>query len=517
MLDALELLDGDRLEPYRSKYVKHVLGAMKKKGHGQVVNRSELIQDIFGVEYMAPQSLRLEPEWAVVILASLVYSGDLLLAIPGKKFDATGLAELAGTSLDELSQFKHVERPKDWNLPALEALFELVGLAPGMVQLVTQGKEPPVTEMINAVEKAIQRLVLAQQSLQAGLYFWGRCVMGDDEIQKLRERLAETKMFLESLQPYDSPGKLKNFRYDAQEVSSHADGLRALGETEALQELMADLGTTASYLTTAEAVLPSDHPWIATIRTERDVVLNEIADPKKRSAATFRQHTQRKLADLKKAYLQLYVGLHIKARLGVNEDKRKGQLTVNKRLKDLQKLSTIELMPRQQLTDFQNRLASLKSCFALTEQELDASPVCPHPHCSFKPASEPLALPVAIVLNDLDNQLDTLVGNWTQTLLANLEDPTTKGNLALLKTAQRKLVDSFSHDQALPNNLSQDFIHALQEVLSGLIKVPVKIDDLRGAVVGRISGHARGNAQAVRGVSGSTHEGQGTWKSAHRA
>ena len=150
MLDALELLDGDRLDPYRSKYVKHVLGVAKKKGHGQVVNRSELIQDALGVEYMAPQSLRLEPQWAVVVLASLVYSGDLVLAIPGKKFDATDLSQLAGTGIDELVQFKHVERPKDWNLPALKALFELLGPAPGMVQLVTQGQEPPVQEMVSA-------------------------------------------------------------------------------------------------------------------------------------------------------------------------------------------------------------------------------------------------------------------------------------------------------------------------------------------------------------------------------
>ena len=59
------------------------------------------------------------------------------------------------------------------------------------------------------------------------------------------------------------------------------------------------------------------------------------------------------------------------------------------RLKVLQKLSTIELMPRQHLTDFQNRLAGLKSCFALTEQEMDAAPVCPH--CSYRPGAEPLA------------------------------------------------------------------------------------------------------------------------------
>ena len=57
------------------------------------------------------------------------------------------------------------------------------------------------------------------------------------------------------------------------------------------------------------------------------------------------------------------------------------ELLDDERLKDLQNLSTIDLMPRQHLSDFQNRLAGLKSCFALTEQELEASPVCPH--CGF--------------------------------------------------------------------------------------------------------------------------------------
>jgi len=54
VLDALKLLDGERLDPYRSKYAKHILNILKKKGHGQVVNRSELIQGGYGVEYFAP-------------------------------------------------------------------------------------------------------------------------------------------------------------------------------------------------------------------------------------------------------------------------------------------------------------------------------------------------------------------------------------------------------------------------------------------------------------------------------
>jgi hypothetical protein len=315
--------------------------------------------------------------------------------------------------------------------------------------------------------------------------------LAEEEAQKLRTRLNETKTFLESLQVYTSPGKLKNFRYDTQEVTAYRDGLNFLAEIESLQELVVDLSSTASFLSTAEAVLPPKDDWVAKMKTVRDNVLTQLGNPDKRSAATFRQQTQRKLNDLKKTYVQAYLSLHIKARLGVNEDKRKTRLMADERLKVLQKLSTIELMPRQHLTDFQNRLAGLKSCFALTEQELNASPVCPN--CSFKPGSEPPAAPAGSVLDGLDEELDKMVKNWNQTLLTNLEDPTTKGNLNLLKSEPKKLVNGFIKKRALPDlpaegpaqagKLDQNFIHALSEALSGLQKVPIKIADLRAALL----------------------------------
>jgi len=481
VLDALGLLDGERLDPSKSKHGKHILRQLKKKGHGQVVNRSELIQDDKGVEYMDKDRQRLESEWVAVVLAMLVYSGDLVLAIPGRKFDATGLPQLAGTNVDELTQFKHIERPKDWNLPALKALFELIGLTPGMAQLVTQGKDEPVQELQKAISESVEKLVLLQQNLQSGLLFWGRNLLAEEEAQKRCTKLEETKTFLESLQAYTSPGKLKNFRYDTKEVTFHRDGLNSLSEIKSLEELVVDLGSTASFLSTAEAVLPAEHEWVGKMKSARDEVLTQLSDPDIRGAATFRQQTQRKLTDLKKAYVQTYLGLHAKARLGVNEDKRKIRLMGDERLKVLQKLSTIELMPRQHLSDFQNRLAGLKSCFALTEQEMDASPVCPH--CSYKPDAEPPMAPAGTVLDGLDDELDKLVANWTQTLLSNLEDPTTKGNLDLLKSEPKKLVKAFTKKRVLPVELDQDFIHALGEVLSGLQKVPVKIVDLRAALL----------------------------------
>ena len=83
----------------------------------------------------------------------------------------------------------------------------------------------------------------------------------------------------------------------------------------------------------------------------------------------------------------------------------------------------------------------------------------------------------------MDDELEKLLANWTQTLLTNLEDPTTKGNLDLLKPGPKKLVNDFIKRRELPEKIDQNFIHALGEALSGLQKVAVKTTDLRDALL----------------------------------
>ncbi len=133
-------------------------------------------------------------------------------------------------------------------------------------------------------------------------------------------------------------------------------------------------------------MLPSEHPWLAKMRQEQGEILTNILNSQKRSTANFHQQTLQKLADLKQNYIQNYMALHTSARLGVNEDKLKNQLVQDVRSQSLQKLTTIDLMPASQLRDWQNTLASLRTCATLTEQELQATPTCPH--CQFKPGSE---------------------------------------------------------------------------------------------------------------------------------
>ena len=194
----------------------------------------------------------------------------------------------------------------------------------------------------------------------------------------------------------------------------------------------------------------------------------------------FRQQTERRLAELKNEYVRSYLSLHAKSRLGINEDKRKTRLMGDERLKALGRLSAIELMPRQHLVDYQDRLVGLPSCFALTEQELRAAPVCPH--CGFKPVAEPV-VSTAAILSGLDDEQDRLADSWTRTLLTNLGDPAISADLDLLKPKSRELIAEFVKEGKLPGDIDQDLVDALKEVLSGLQKVSATTRELRDALL----------------------------------
>lgn len=477
VLDALELLDGEKLNPYKSKYANYIRESLNQRGQGQVLNRSELIKKVNDIEYMSPDKFRLEPEWVTVLLTALVYSGDVVLSIPGRKFDANNLSQIIETPLADIINFKHIEKPKDWNIPALKALFELLGLAPGMAQMVTQGKEEPVQELQRLATATIENLVIVLQNLHGGMVFWGKPLLTEPQKESYTSHLRSTKTFLESIQAYNSPGKMKNFRYDMDEIKAQQVGLQTLQELKKLQELVAELGPISAYLSSAEAVLPDGHSIVTQMKSGRESVFPKIVNHYKQNPVHVRQQIMQEFLELKKHYKTEYMLLHTKARLGINEDKRKAELIQDKKLEKLQKISTIHLMPRQQLINLQNSLAGLKTCFALTEQDIEHSPVCPH--CNFRPSIELISNDVRLRFSGIEDELDNLFNNWTQTLLTNLDDPMIRENLPLIRPEQRKLVDSFLKSKRLPDKITGEFIETIQEVLSGLTKVVVKAEDLR--------------------------------------
>ncbi len=108
VLDGLKMLDGSRFDPIRSHYAQSVLGQLKAKGHGHVLRRQELLKGNADLEYFSRGKYRLEPDLLVIVLCGMVYTGDIVLVLPGKKIDSGNLSEISDWPLNDLQQFKHI-------------------------------------------------------------------------------------------------------------------------------------------------------------------------------------------------------------------------------------------------------------------------------------------------------------------------------------------------------------------------------------------------------------------------
>jgi hypothetical protein len=240
-----------------------------------------------------------------------------------------------------------------------------------------------------------------------------------------------------------------------------------------------ELGTTAAYFSQSEMILRNDHAWVKQAQVAREDMHAKLSqDRNAQNAAEYRLT----LSQLKRHYIVAYIAAHSKARLGVSEEKTRNALRKDKRLVATRALAGITLMPTGQLTQFEEKLAGLKSCSALDEPSLGLNPICQH--CSFRPAAEQLDLfPAANQLQQLDQDLDKLLAGWQQTLLDNLEDPVTKESLVLLSPKDQKLIEAFLKAKSLGDPVPPDFVRAVQEALSGLEKITISSADIRQALL----------------------------------
>jgi len=477
VLDGLELLDSDKLKPHQSRYAKGVLKKLAAKPPGQVVNRKELITAKNDVEREC--QYQLEPEFLLIILASLVQNGNITLSVAGKKLDAANLSEVTRIPLDQLLAFKHIEEPKGLPLAEWVALFDLLNLNEGLIRNENTHDEV-VRQLHLRANELTEKVVTVAQYVQTGLPCWGSELIPTEDREQYRQKIDRLQTFLEGLQAFNTPGKLRNFKKSVSEIQEQAPTLALIQQIQDLHGLVQELTVLTGYLGTATAIMPPQNPWRVQMKPIREEWQAKLIDPIARSAADFRQKISRALQKVKDDYRTAYFDLHKKSRLGVNEDNKKKTLLKDSRLEHLKKLTGVSLLPHSTLTELQSRLAKVQTCFTLVKDDLDTSPICPH--CNFHPQDENSGVSGVAVLDQIDKQINDLLENWTKTLLDNLDDPTARKSIKLLPEVQRKAVNAFLNDKKLPEKISNDLVQGMQQALSGLIAIPVKPTDLLDAL-----------------------------------
>ena len=423
---------------------------------------------------------QLEPEFLLIVLAALVQNGNVTLSVTGKKLDAANLNEASKTPLDQLLAFKHVEKPKGLPLAELVALFELLGLNEGLIRNENTHDEA-VKQLREKANELTKKVVTVAQYVQTGLPCWGSELIPAEDRERQRLKLDELKAFLEGPQAFNTPGKLKNFSRSVLEIQFQSANLDLITQLEDLNSLVQELQLPLTgYLATAAAVLPPQDPWRAQMDTMRSEWRARLLENNARSAADFRQKINRALTKAKDDYRTAYFNLHKKARRGVNEDGKKKELLKDARLEKLNKLVGITLLPHTSLSELQTRLARIQPCFTLVKDDLNASPICAH--CNFRPQEENITISGTAALQQIDQQLDQFLENWTKALLDNLDDPTAKKSIDLLPSEQKRAVNAFLKARALPEKISNDLVQGMQTALGGLIPIIVRPTELLAAL-----------------------------------
>jgi hypothetical protein len=473
-LDGLVLLENEKLNIRQSGYARWVLDKLEAKAQNQVVNRSELLETIYTCmgthDVELTQSYAMEPELLIVLLAALVYNGDIVITVNGVTYDAMKYDQLIKLSLTELKDFSHIKRPIGLPLPALKALFELLNIAPGLLQ--PNSLADGVIQMNRQTSVRLDDTIMMLQTIRSGIPCWDGVILSPAEQEDYRVKLEDLKAFLEGIQVYNSPAKLHNFRYTETEVIAKQEALNLLKQLKGLQQRVLEVSNTATYLVKAGRQLPEDHPW----QTDADAALNDLIRALKNNESCQKENTE--ILGLKDEYQLIYMDLHAKVRLNAADDNRKTALMNDKRVAALKQLGTIELLPEHLANQLLGRISGLQTCWNLTQKDLDKQVECPH--CKYWPRNE--AGKKLELLGQLDDEVQDLLDAWTKTIIETLNHAEIKENISLLKLEQQELLKSLMTNGAFSLPVNAALLQAITELLQGIEKVAIPWAEVKEAL-----------------------------------
>lgn len=472
MLESLGLMEQNKIRPHGSPYADWIRHLMEQaSAPHQVVNRKDILiiqQSRDGVEDIAyTREYHLEPALLMVILAALIWNGDVVVTVGKEKYGPDRLTQFSKLTEDQFIHFSHVEKPKGIARGSVRALFEFFGLPAAYVDDESKW-EDVIPTLQGKAGDALNAVVSYGEFCRQEMRLFGQPLLETDAQEQWLQRIGGLKAFLEQVQHYNTAGKLRAFNHDVDVVNALSDEFQLmvqdLGRLKTYYETLSPL---TGYLETAEKMVPMGSPWL----TQLSGVKNDFSA---RRATEAPNVLKTQLEALRVSYTQLYRDLHQRHRLNKAEDDQRARVTQSPEWQALDALSTVGVwLDAKMFHDLRSALLELKVCTRLTDADLKSQPECQH--CHFNPLGE------AHVNKDLawfESQVATLVNAWAKTLADALSDPGVAETLRLFDGENRETIQSLVATSGLPLPIPRGFADDLKVVLQGLQAAEISVQDL---------------------------------------
>ena len=483
LLEGLKLVDGSgSVTSQESPFAEKIRAKMKEAGAGKVVNRADLLQSVSSVEYFDPKKSRLEPELLVLVLAAMVQSGEIVLAVPGRTFGATDLDALAKTDVEDLAGFHHVAKPKGGNVAGIAAAFRLLGVNVAYVAQLQQLKSDPVIQFQTAAGRLISEAALLVSRLGKPVSFLDLELLAHCGLKDAASRVRAAKELLERLAGFDTPAKLLALAIPEEEIVAQTDNVALIPALTWVAKFCDERLAIVGYFDKAAEHSVDGDAWLAEkVETYQAIqakivavkTLAELRDVLKDADATLKK--------LETDWIAHYSKLHERARLSLKDDGAKQKIRNAPILKKLRDLSQIEIAPKAELEKFEEELEAMRVCKDFTPSRIQSSALCPD--CHYSPRNDGVGTTMSAVLAGMPKRLDAMLEKWTQLVLENLASKDVQQQFDLLAKEEADAIRDFQAEKRFPDPIPSPLLNGLCKALGGLEKVVVKGDDLVQALV----------------------------------
>lgn len=482
ILKALELYDDVTPTPERSPWLTRVRNKLNTLEEGQILNNSDLFEQREGRTWMKGESI--EAEWLHVVLAAGIEAGYLIINGPNNsKYDAGNLREFY-QNIKNWEQIIRIGKPIGPPIEKWRNLFGILNVNKGLLA-TSNTHSQAITEFQNKLSEKVLELV------EQGNKFKGQLPFLNDpkdksSIENQAQNFEQAKQILESLQPLNSRARMANLRLENEEIDRLDTLLKSCNNLGKLLHFIQEYSLQLAALERYEGILEPLHndSFHNTLEQFKIRVIDAYKTPNlfndTSQLTTLTNYLNATIEKALDTYQQFYK-LHSLDREG---DLRKKRLLQGKELQHLNKLSLIKALNRPALEEIHNRLTNLPIYQNCTNDELLKSPTSLCPYTKFDPRLFVESEPAFKILEDCEKSIERLHLEWAAQLLKELKDPATISTLGALKIEEKQIIEEFLKAEELPATISDAFISAVNTVLSGLKRKPIKATEFAKQVMG---------------------------------
>lgn len=470
ILSGMGLWSGQTIVTDNSKYAESIKRKLKEAGEGAVLNRSDIIW-----AHYAPANLWYSVDYNIdyqlefIVLAVLSYKGDIEISWSGSKnLSATNIESVLTLSEEDFFTFQHVKQPQGIPIKHLKSLFACLGLP----DLTSELEKPEtISKIITEAKTKAERVVTTKAIVVQGLKCRNIPLLSEEDSDKMKIELEALGSTLDSIQSYNSYGKLKAFKFTEDELTVAFKAYPYCSLVDKLNDKAKKFERLVGYLYTAQSyVVQEEKPLFDDIKTAIDSLPTVVASTKDADVKKY----EALLNSLIDRYADYYLIQYSRCRLSKQDALAKERILLSERKRICDIIKDSEFITPTEYQNWVNSITSLSEADA----SLTKTDVLKEPFHNFNPR-EYYGKPT-FNIHQLDDQLDNIMDGWTVALRSVFKDPSVQENMEILKSDDRKLVEDF---RTTTVELTAENAPRLRNLI-GLItqsidKVEISMDNIR--------------------------------------